>query len=462
MIDNFIKYIEKNEKYIIFDIGSRDCLQSIEFYKEFPNSIIYAFECNPNTLDICKKNIEPYSDRIILIEGAVCDYDGYIKFYPINQSKTRTTWIDGNPGASSIFKSNGNYTIETYVQDEIITKCHRLDTIMDNYGIVNVDIIWMDLQGAELLALKGLGDHLENVKYINTEVSYKEMYSGQVMFDELNNYILSKGFDIKNTLSYEGWQEDVIYEKKMNKLTREIKQFDIVIPIGEYDKDIIYKQIELTKKNIIGYRNIYLICNDPNILIEGCITINENIFPFSIESINKMYGELNRNNWYLQQLLKLYSLIIIPGIKDNCLIIDADTFFLKPTKFIRNNKCLYNFGNEYHRPYFEHMSRLDNDLIKVYNVSGICHHMMFEKTYINNLIDKIEKKHNDKFYNIFLKMVSESDRLGSGASEYEIYFNYVFKNYKDSVEIRELKWCNTNTLNIDYDYDYISYHHYSR
>ena len=74
-------------------------------------------------------------------------------------------------------------------------------------------------------------------------------------------------------------------------------------------------------------------------------------------------------------------------------------------------------------PYFEHMSRLDNDLIKVYNVSGICHHMMFEKTYINNLIDKIEKKHNDKFYNIFLKMVSESDRLGAGASEYEIYFN---------------------------------------
>jgi hypothetical protein len=123
------------------------------------------------------------------------------------------------------------------------------------------------------------------------------------------------------------------------------------------------KLIYLTKKNIIGYRNIYLICNDPNILIEGCITINENIFPFSIESINKMYGELNRNNWYLQQLLKLYSLITIPGIKDNCLIIDADTFFLKPTKFIRNNKCLYNFGNEYHRPYFEHMSRLDDDLI---------------------------------------------------------------------------------------------------
>lgn len=131
MIENLTKYIfNKNEDYIIFDIGSRDCLQSIEFYNMFPNSKIYAFECNPNTLDICKKNIELYSDRITLIEGAVCDYDGNITFYPINQDKTITTWSDGNPGASSLFKSNGNYTVENYVQDEIITNCHRLDTVI--------------------------------------------------------------------------------------------------------------------------------------------------------------------------------------------------------------------------------------------------------------------------------------------------------------------------------------------
>ena len=215
MIEDFTKFIEnKNEKFVIFDIGSRDCVQSIEFYNTFPNSKIYAFECNPNTLDICKKNIEPYSDRITLIEGAVCDYDGNITFYPINQQKTITTWKDGNPGASSIFKSNGKYTIETYIQDEIITQCHRLDSIMNKYGISKVDIIWMDLQGAELLALKGLGNYLQNVKYIYTEVSHKEMYSGQVMFDELNNYVLSNGFVIKNILSFHGWQEDVIYENK--------------------------------------------------------------------------------------------------------------------------------------------------------------------------------------------------------------------------------------------------------
>ena len=35
--------------------------------------------------------------------------------------------------------------------------------------------------------------------------------------------------------------------------------FDIVIPVGPYDKLCIYKQIEYTKKNVIGYRNIYII-----------------------------------------------------------------------------------------------------------------------------------------------------------------------------------------------------------
>jgi FkbM family methyltransferase len=215
MIKNFLNYVEnKNEKFVIFDVGSRDCVQSIEFYNAFPNSKIYAFECNPNTLDICKKNIEQYTDRITLIEGAVCDYDGTITFYPINQQKTITTWKDGNPGASSIFKSNGKYTVEKYIQDEIITNCHRLDSVMNKYDIPKVDIIWMDLQGAELFALKGLGNHLHNVKYIHTEVSYKEMYSGQVMFEELNNYILSNNFIIKNNLSLTGWQEDAIYEKK--------------------------------------------------------------------------------------------------------------------------------------------------------------------------------------------------------------------------------------------------------
>lgn len=215
MIEDFNRYIDnKNKDYVIFDIGSRDCIQSIEFYNTYPNAKIYAFECNPNTLNICKKNIENYKDRITLIEGAVCDYDGDITFYPINQKETLTSWADGNPGASSLFKSTGKYPIEKYVQYEIKIKCHRLDTIMKLHNIPKVDIIWIDLQGAELLALKGLGNYIKDVKYMHAEVSHAEMYSGQVMFKEFHNFMTNNNFTLKNNLSMNVWQEDAIYIKQ--------------------------------------------------------------------------------------------------------------------------------------------------------------------------------------------------------------------------------------------------------
>ena len=239
------------------------------------------------------------------------------------------------------------------------------------------------------------------------------------------------------------------------------KIFDIVIPVGPNDKPVIDAQIKYTKKNIIGFRNIYLICYDPTILIDGCITINEKIFPFNIETVAKYHGKLTRNGWYLQQLLKLYAGKIVPGILDKYLVIDSDTFFLKPTTFLEDDKCLYNFGIEYHKPYFNHMKKLDKDLIKVdKDKSGICHHMIFETKYIDEIFNIVKKNHNDEFYNVFLKLVNENDRTLSGASEYEIYFNYMLKNHPDKIKIRGLNWGNTNK--IQSNLSYVSWHWYLR
>jgi hypothetical protein len=114
----------------------------------------------------------------------------------------------------------------------------------------------------------------------------------------------------------------------------------------------------------------------------------------------------------------------------------------------------------FHTPYFEHMSRLDSNFTKVLNVSGICHHMMFETQYIKQMFEIIESQHNDTFYNVFLKLVSETS--GSGASEYEIYFNYMLKYHFDKMQIRELNWRNVTELDVNCGLDYISYHHYNR
>jgi hypothetical protein len=89
-------------------------------------------------------------------------------------------------------------------------------------------------------------------------------------------------------------------------------QFDIVICLGPHDIHIIHEMIIQTKQNVVGYRNIYIVSYDKNIKVDGCITIDENIFPFNKAFISK-YIQPNqkikedRSGWYLQQLLKLYS-----------------------------------------------------------------------------------------------------------------------------------------------------------
>ena len=240
--------------------------------------------------------------------------------------------------------------------------------------------------------------------------------------------------------------------------------FDIVIPLGPNDKDFIHGQIEKTQQNVIGYRNIYIVSADPNFKHEHCIVIDENIFPF-VEDIAIIHGKNQRNGWYLQQLIKLYASTIIPGILGRYLVIDADTFFLNPISFENaDGMCLYNFGREYHLPYFDHMKRLNASFKRVYELSGICHHMMFEQTILEEMFSMVSGE--KPFWMVFLEEVDVWLRhgIGSGASEYELYFNYIAQFHQDKIEIRELQWENVKTLDFQkYSHlDYISYHHFLR
>ena len=243
--------------------------------------------------------------------------------------------------------------------------------------------------------------------------------------------------------------------------------FDIIICVGPNDFNIINQNIDFTKKNIIGFRNIYLICSDPTINIEGTITIDETIFPFTKKTLIEMLGQDKNIGWYLQQLLKIYAGNIIQGILKNYLIIDTDCHFLKPTKFITDDgKFILTTGDEYHKEYFEHMNKLHPSLKKYHHLSGICHHCLFNNDRVNNLIKMVEDYHKKSFYTIFIEQILEliikTGEAGSHCSEYEIYFNFMFHYFPNQIEIRSLQWKNTANLNLNCDDDFQAVHWYMR
>lgn len=198
--------------HTILDVGSRDVLEAIEFKRRYPKADVYAFECNPEAIVRCRQNIAKFSHHpVTLVEKAVSDVDGPVPFYAIDPEKTITGWPDGNIGASSLFIANPAYPVETYVQNGITVESVTLKQWALDANVNAVDILWMDLQGAELMALKGMGDLISTVRVVYTEVAYKEMYFGQPLFDELNGFLVVHGFCLHSKFNTSQWFGDALY-----------------------------------------------------------------------------------------------------------------------------------------------------------------------------------------------------------------------------------------------------------
>ena len=196
---DFIHKINNKQIKIIFELGSRDLVDAIKLLNYYDDSKIYSFECNPDCLVECKKNLsnleEDIKKRIFLIDKAVSIINGDVLFYPFDLQKY------DNMGASSMLKidfstrsqDDPDYNLPDY-QKEIIVDGIRLDTFINDNKINNIDLLCIDLQGYELNALKSLGNLLHNIKYIITECSIVSTYKYGATFKELNEYLTNFNF----------------------------------------------------------------------------------------------------------------------------------------------------------------------------------------------------------------------------------------------------------------------------
>lgn len=188
------------EPEVLFEFGARDCTETLMIAREFPKARVFSFECNRATLPVCREKAAT-NPQITLTESAVGETDGNATFHPIDQEKTVTTWADGNPGASSLFLASGKYEVESYVQRSEEVSIVRPDTFMARNGIAKVDAVWMDIQGAELMALRGFGERISDVRLLSLEAEFIQIYEGQPLFWEIHDFLAARGFFLMSFLT---------------------------------------------------------------------------------------------------------------------------------------------------------------------------------------------------------------------------------------------------------------------
>jgi FkbM family methyltransferase len=129
------------------------------------------------------------------------------------------TFFVANNGQSSSFLPFAEHRREhpdVYEVGAYRVRTVTLDTLFDKLGIPQdrYDLINLDIQGAELLALRGAEKILAGVRAVYTEVNTKELYAGCAQLGEMDEFLEARGFvRVALEMTKSGWG-DALYVSK--------------------------------------------------------------------------------------------------------------------------------------------------------------------------------------------------------------------------------------------------------
>jgi FkbM family methyltransferase len=205
----FLRLITRQTIRTVVEAGCANATDTHRLLREFP-ATVHAFEANPHVLPEARTRCagEP---RIKLVEKALWDEDSTIPFYPVIAAADDHAGV--NPGASSCFRARSDY-VGRYVQSECLVEATRLDTYCTSQGVTEIDLLCLDVQGAALAVLKGLGDLIEHVHHVIVEIEVRPIYDGQSLYPEVHGYLKSKGFRQAAEVVRGDWFSDYLYIRR--------------------------------------------------------------------------------------------------------------------------------------------------------------------------------------------------------------------------------------------------------
>jgi len=144
-LDIFRKTIEEGMN--IVDIGANIGLYSIISAKRVGiNGKVFVYEPEPTNINFLKKNIDSNNLKNVFIET---------KAMSNSAGNTKLFITKDNKGTHSLAN---NRSVKDYINIETDT----LDNSLKKYGSPKIDIIKMDIEGAEILAIDGMRETIKN------------------------------------------------------------------------------------------------------------------------------------------------------------------------------------------------------------------------------------------------------------------------------------------------------------
>jgi FkbM family methyltransferase len=188
------EYIDKQEifKHLsancsVLDCGAHTGKDTVGFLG-FTQGPVYAFEAVPAIFRQLKENTKSFTN---------------IHCYPTalaGVSGPSVMHVSGGAGDGSSSLLPPLQHLEDHpeiiFEETIPIDCLTLDDWAAQEGVTRIDLLWLDMQGAEFDMLQASHQLLPVVKAIHTEVSTRETYAGVKQYPALRALLESRGFSV--------------------------------------------------------------------------------------------------------------------------------------------------------------------------------------------------------------------------------------------------------------------------
>tara|TARA_R110000824_G_scaffold345000_2_gene531704 strand:- start:1120 stop:1818 length:699 start_codon:yes stop_codon:yes gene_type:complete len=222
---SFIKSLITKDDPCIVEIGAHYGEDTLRFIETFPSCTLHCFEPDPRNVKVFKKYVD--KENVFFYPIALSNKCGKSTFYQSCDTYesvssvpekynfiTKSDYIENNlsgSGASSL-KKGFNKILNTCEVDT-----DRYDNWSNAHNVSCVDFCWIDVQGAEKEVILGMGEKIENIKYIFMEYGEKE-YQGSLSLEESIDFLSSKDFK-----KLEIMKNDILFEN--NSLKKHLNSY---------------------------------------------------------------------------------------------------------------------------------------------------------------------------------------------------------------------------------------------
>ena len=223
-----------------------------------PNTVkILVIDANQGAVERLQENFAN-SPNIQVVQAAIA-----------NHNDTVTLHLTSLESSSSILPWKQYSEIYPNIKEiqQLTLSSHTLDTLLEELNLSPSDfnILILDIQGAELLALEGATQLLNNLDAIYTNVHYQELFEGGALAEEVNQFLSDYQFDIvaEDTPYHPAWGE-AFYVRQTVRTEDGIHPVKPLSPIA--------KQLQETKQELeilqSQYQEVLLILEQSQVQLD--------------------------------------------------------------------------------------------------------------------------------------------------------------------------------------------------